>query len=298
MPPRTGSVAAALVTALVVTAFAAPPAHAATVTIAVAPTGDDANPGTLDRPAATPARAQQLARAQSAANDVVVQLAGGTYRLSAPLTFTSADSGQNGHTVTWQAAAGQAPILSGGSQVTGWAVQDAGQNIWVASVPQGADSRQLFVDGALAPRASISISRNDVQITTTGMNITNSALNYLATLPQQNRIEVESQNSFTDRFAPVQSISGTTITMQQPAWNNNNWGYDTLAKPFAGGSLQLENSYSFLKTTGQWYLDPQAGQLYYKAPGNWSPASHDVELPRLTSLLQIGGSYGSPAHDI
>src|SRR4051794_32578347 len=83
MPPRTGSVAAALVTALVVTALAAPPAHAATVTIAVAPTGDDANPGTPEQPVATPAKAQQLARAQSGANDVVVQLAGGTYRLSA-----------------------------------------------------------------------------------------------------------------------------------------------------------------------------------------------------------------------
>ncbi|MBM9440968.1 right-handed parallel beta-helix repeat-containing protein, partial [Streptomyces bryophytorum] len=117
-------------------------------------------------------------------------------------------------------------------------------------------------------------------------------------LPQQSRIELESQNSFTDRYAPVQSISGSTITMQQPAWNNNNWGYDTLASPFAGGSLQLENSYSFLKTAGQWYLDPQAGQLYYKAPSNWSPTSHDIELPRLTSLLQIGGSYSSPAHDI
>ncbi|MFD1051156.1 right-handed parallel beta-helix repeat-containing protein, partial [Kibdelosporangium lantanae] len=190
------------------------------------------------------------------------------------------------------------PVLSGGTQVTGWTVQDSGQNIWVASVPTGADSRQLFVDGALAPRSSIPISRNDVQITTTGMTIRNSALNYLATLPQQNRIEVESQNSFTDRFAPVQSISGTTITMQQPAWNNNNWGYDPLSKPFAGGQLYLQNSYSFLKNTGQWFLDPQAGKLYYKAPSGWVPTSHDVELPRLTSLVQVGGSYADPAHDI
>ncbi|WP_439381166.1 RICIN domain-containing protein [Amycolatopsis lexingtonensis] len=298
MPPRTGSAAAALVTALLVTAVAAPPAHAATVTIAVAPTGDDANPGTPEQPVATPAKAQQLARAQSGASDVVVQLAGGTYRLSAPLKFTNADSGQNGHTVTWQAAAGQTPILSGGTQVTGWAVQDAGQNIWAASVPQGTDSRQLFVDGALAPRAAIPISRGDVQITTSGMTIVNSALNYLATLPRQNRIEVESQNSFTDRYSPVDHVSGTSIVMQQPAWNNNNWGYDTLAKPFGGGQLFLENSYSFLKNAGQWYLDPEAGKLYYKAPAGWVPGDHDVELPRLTSLLQISGSYDSPVRAI
>src|SRR3569833_3052931 len=269
MPPRTGSVAAALVTALVVTALAAPPAHAATVTIAGAPTGDDANPGTPEQPVATPAKAQQLARARSAADDVVVQLAGGTYRLSAPLTFTSADSGQNGHTVTWQAAAGQTPFLSGGSQVTGWTVQDAGQNIWAASVPQGADSRQLFVDGALAPRAASPISRNDVQITTSGMTIVNSALNYLATLPQQNRIEVESQNSFTDRYSPVDHVSGTSIVMQQPAWNNNNWGYDALAQPFGGGQLFLENSYSFLKNTGQWYLDLLVGLFFFLVLCGW-----------------------------
>jgi len=88
--------------------------------------------------------------------------------------------------------------------------------------------------------AAITINRSDVKVTTSGLTIQNSALNYLATLPGQSRIELESQNSFTDRFAPVQSISGTTITMQQPAWNNNNWGYDTLPSPFAGGSLQLD----------------------------------------------------------
>jgi hypothetical protein len=289
---RLTAILAGVVTALAGVAVAATPAQAATVTIHVAPNGNDNNAGTAEAPVATPAKAQQLARAQPG-NDVTVLLAGGTYRLSAPLVFTTADSG-----VTWQAESGQTPILSGGTQVTGWTVQDSGQNIWAASVPQGANSRQLFVDGALAPRASISISRNDVQITTTGMNITNSALNYLATLPQQNRIEVESQNSFTDRYAPVQSISGTTITMQQPAWNNNNWGYDTLARPFGGGQLFLENSYSFLKSTGQWYLDSQAGKLYYKAPAGWAPASHDVELPRLESLLRISGSYSDPVRGI
>jgi len=230
--------------------------------------------------------------------DIVVQLAGGTYRLSAPLVFNAADSGTNGHTVIWQAAAGAAPVLSGGQQITGWTLHDSAANIWAAAVPTGADSRQLYVDGALAPRAAIPIARSSVQITANGMNIVDSSLNYLASLPEQNRIEVESQNSFTDRFAPVSSISGTTVTMQQPAWNNNNWGYDTLASPFAGGQLYLENSYSFLKNAGQWYLDPQAGQLYYKAASGQSPSSHDVELPRLTSLVQMSGSYSNPVANI
>ncbi|WP_333771716.1 ricin-type beta-trefoil lectin domain protein [Streptomyces sp. IBSBF 2435] len=267
-------------------------------TLYVSPTGSGTACSASAPCSVTQAKSSVEAVDGNMSGDIVVQLAGGTYRLSSPLVLGSADSGSNGHQVVWQAASGQSPVLSGGQQVTGWTVKDASNNIYAASVPGGADSRQLYVDGALAPRAAISIARSDVNITADGMTIVNSALNYLASLPQQNRIELESQNSFTDRYAPVQSISGSTITMQQPAWNNNNWGYDTLAKPFAGGSLQLENSYSFLKTAGQWFLDPQAGQLYYKAPSGWSPTAHDMELPRLTSLLQIGGSYSSPAHDI
>ncbi|WP_329182001.1 ricin-type beta-trefoil lectin domain protein [Streptomyces sp. NBC_01477] len=273
--------------------------HAATMTtLYVSPTGSGTACSASAPCSVTQAKSSVEAVDGNMSGDIVVQLAGGTYRLSSPLVLGSADSGSNGHQVVWQAASGQSPVLSGGQQVTGWTVKDASDNIYAASVPGGADSRQLYVDGALAPRAAISIARSDVNITAGGMTIVNSALNYLASLPQQNRIELESQNSFTDRYAPVQSISGSTITMQQPAWNNNNWGYDTLVKPFAGGSLQLENSYSFLKTAGQWFLDPQAGQLYYKAPSGWSPTAHDIELPRLTSLLQIGGSYSSPAHDI
>ncbi|WP_063770673.1 RICIN domain-containing protein [Streptacidiphilus carbonis] len=299
---RRRSTRAALVTAVTLGALAAAPitvSQAATATTLYAsPTGSGTACSSSAPCSLTQAKASVEAVDKNMSGDIVVQLAGGTYRLSAPLTLGTTDSGSNGHSVIWQAAPGQTPVLSGGQQITGWSLHDAANNIYAAPVPTGADSRQLYVDGALAPRAAIGINRSDVAVTATGLTIKNSALNYLASLPEQNRIELESQNSFTDRYAPVQSISGTNVSMQQPAWNNNNWGYDTLASPFAGGGLQLENSYSFLKNTGQWYLDPQAGQLYYKAPSGWNPTAHDVELPRLTSLVQISGGYSAPAHDI
>ncbi|WP_236059631.1 ricin-type beta-trefoil lectin domain protein [Actinacidiphila acididurans] len=301
-PERSRTLSGAFVAALAAGVVVAAPAvtsHAATMTtLYVSPTGSGTSCSATAPCSLAQAKTSVEAIDANMTGDVVVQLAGGTYRPAAPLVLGGADSGSNGHSVIWQAAPGESPVISGGQQVTGWTVKDAANNIYAASVPAGADSRQLYVDGALAPRAAITISRSDVNITAGGMTVVNPALNYLATLPEQSRIEVESQDSFTDRYAPVQSISGTTVTMQQPAWNNNNWGYDTLAKPFAGGSLQLENSYSFLKSAGQWYLDPQAGQLYYKAPAGWSPTAHDIELPRLTSLLQIGGTYANPARNI
>ncbi|WP_169739820.1 NEW3 domain-containing protein [Actinospica robiniae] len=301
---RSATVAlAAAVATLAGFGLSAPAAEAATpssptATLVVDPGGDDRNPATAARPVATLARAQQIARGLSTRENVVIDLLGGTYQLAAPLTLTSADSGRDGHTITWQGVPGQHPVLSGGQQVTGWQTYDKSASIYVAHVPKGEDSRQLYVNGALAPRASITIARSDVQVTASGMTIVNPALDYLATLPEQNRIEVESEDSFTDRYAPVQSISGTTVTMQQPAWNNNNWGYDDIAHPFAGGTLMLENSLAFVQSAGQWYLDPQAGLLYYKAAAGQSPKHLDVELPRLTSLLQISGSYSDPVTNL
>src|SRR2546423_5773961 len=133
-------------------------------TIVVAPTGNDLNSGDLGHPVATLAKAQEMARGLSDKTDVVVALAGGVHRLTRPLEFTGADSGRNGHTVTWQPMSGVSAEVSGGTPVTGWTLQDSNANVWVASVPRGADSRQLYVDGALAPRASMPLSRNDVQI--------------------------------------------------------------------------------------------------------------------------------------
>ncbi len=196
---------------------------------------------------------------------MTVQVAGGTYRLGAPLTFSAADSGRPGHPVRWTAAPDASPIVSGGNEVHGWSVQDKAKNIYVADVPVGSDSRQLYVNGAAAPRAAITIARSALTATADGFTINDPNLAYLASLPEQNRIEVESENSFTDRYTPVQKIEGNAITMQQPAWDNNNFGYDVVSHPFAGGTLLLENSYAFLQS-GQWYLDPSAGKLYYRAP--------------------------------
>jgi hypothetical protein len=230
--------------------------------------------------------------------NIVVQLAGGTYALSSPLTFTAADSGTNGYTVSWQAAAGARPVISGGRSVTGWSVADSSQNIWRADVGTGLDPRQLYVNGRIATRARTQVNRSDFRFTSSGMTFSSSGLSYLNGLRNQGRIELESVNSFTDRYVPVASISNNTITMEQPAWNNNTWGYDTLSQPFRAGPLYLANAREFLDSAGEWYLDSGAGALYYKPQSGENMSTADVRLPLLESLLRIGGSYGSPAHNL
>jgi hypothetical protein len=268
--------------------YVAPPAPRMTAAAAAAETGSAQQPFT------SVAQAAQSAHQLSASSDVVVHLAAGKYQLTQPLTFTEANAGQNGHTISYAGAAGQATVMSGSAQVTGWTLQNPSSNIWVANVGTGVNTRQLYVNGAEAPRAAISVPRSDFTFTSTGLTIDSSSLSYLDGLTDQSQIEVESVDSFTDRYAPVASISGNTITMQQPAWADNNWGYDVMAQPFEGGAMYLENNYSFLQQAGQWYLDSPTGQLYYEAASGQNPNNLDIELPKTQTLVQVHGSYSSP----
>ena len=232
--------------------------------------------------------------------DIVVELADGTYRVCLPpLTFTTADSGTNGYTVYWRTAPNARPGISGSQQATGWTVADSAKNIWQANVGAGFDTRQLYVDGILATRARTQVNRGDFTANTDGLTFTKQCV----VLPQypgrpiahRPRLGVD---SFTNRISPVQSISGNALTMKQPAWDNNTWGYDTIISPFHAGPLFLENAYEFLNDVGEWYLNSTTGTLYYKPLAGQSMTTAKVEVPRLESLLRVGGTYTAPAHHL
>jgi hypothetical protein len=285
-----------LTTAAVV-AFASP-AAAAPTTVYVSPAGTGTACSSAQPCSLTAAQAAVRSLNDAMSDDIIVSLADGAYRLSAPLRFTADDSGSNGYSVVWQAAPSARPVVTGARAVTGWALADAGRNIWRANVGAGLDSRQLYVNGAIATRARTQVNRADFTASSTGMRFSNSALSYLNNLGNQNRVELESVNSFTDRYAPVQSISGNLITMQQPAWNNNNFGYDTFTSPHRAGPLYLTNAYEFLDSPGEWYLNPASGVLSYIPLAGQNMSSVSVELPTLQSLVNVGGTYAAPAHHL
>jgi hypothetical protein len=270
------------------------------VVIAVSPQGSDMAAGTPDAPFMTIERAQAAVRTVNADHDVTVELADGMYRLPRPLVFTALDGGRNGHHIQWVAAENAHPVLSGAIPVSGWKIFDRQHEIYVADTPVGLDSRQLWVNDALAPRTSIEIPRADVEFTPQGIVLKNARYDYIAKLPDQDRMEVDATGFFTKRVSPVQRIEGRTLVLAQPAWNNNLWGYDTISKPFGAefAQLFLANSLAFLKEPGQWYLDPKQGNLYLRPPAGASIEHIDVELPRLTTLLAIGNSLDEPTQNL
>ncbi|MFH8616068.1 right-handed parallel beta-helix repeat-containing protein [Streptomyces sp. NPDC017979] len=112
----------------------------------VDPAGDDTGPGTAERPFAT------LERARDAAGPgTVVELRGGTYRLTDTFRLTAAHSGvvyrAHGHGTPAQ----EEVVLSGGREIERWSTGDDGTHR--AELP-GPAPRQLYADGRRVERAA------------------------------------------------------------------------------------------------------------------------------------------------
>lgn len=301
IPHRVAGLAGVLALAATGAVATAAPAAAApgkTLTVVVAPDGKAGAPaGDIVVPSLH--AAQSVVKNKGKKQDVRVVLDGGTYELDEPLRFGPKDGGLNGHTVTWTTAEGEAAVLSGGRQVTGWSLHDAERNIWVADVAPGTESRQLYVDGQPAEKTKLLLAadkkdRAHLTWTEQGLTLNDDRFGDLAAIGNHSDLEVVSMGSFTDRISPVASIEGNEITMVQPAWENNNFGYDTLKSPYNRGALYLVNAYEFFANADEWYLDSPNGKVYYQAEPGATMDGVDVRLPELETLVEIGGSYDEP----
>lgn len=313
---RAGAVArAAVVIGLSVAALPSPatalPAPTATPTqLYVAPWGKDTWPGTLDRPFATPARAQQAVRARAPrmTSDLVVNLRGGTYQLKAPLRLSEAagDSGRGGHRVIYQAYCHGTPrqervTISGGRQISEWRPDGRLRGFWRADVG-GLETRQLYVEGRRATR----LTRDGAGFPGT-LKTTRTGYVTTSTVPRTWRnpgdIEFVYRSGYVEGRCGVAGVSGsarrTTITMDQPCWD--------LAQELYGGPelleepTSVENSPSFAPKPGSWYLDRSRpghhGLLYFPRPGEDMRRAR-VVAPVLENLVTGTGRPGRPLHDI
>ena len=108
--------------------------------------------------------------------------------------------------MTWQAAEGAEPVVSGSRAVTGWTLDDAATGVYRADVGTGFDTRQLYVDGVQAQRARISVAPSDIALNADRVHDQRTRTSTTcSTLPDQKRIELQAMLSFTNRYAPVET---------------------------------------------------------------------------------------------
>ena len=137
------------------TALAYEPVICASQVFWVSPTGSDTNPGTSDAPFQSLTRSRDAVRGVDPLyrNDIVVNLFGGTYRLTEKLELDERDSGRGRNSVIWRAVPGEKPVICGSLKIEGWQRLSGIKNIYYADVEPGTRSRQLFVNGQRATRA-------------------------------------------------------------------------------------------------------------------------------------------------
>jgi Right handed beta helix region/F5/8 type C domain len=266
---------------------AAPATTASTITYWVAPNGT----GTVcssQLPCSLLA-AQLLVRAATrlGGTNISVMLNDGLYRIPATLAFDAAqgDGAQTGYTVTYESAPGAHPVLSGGLQVSGWH-QDA-NGIWEAPMPVDIDVRQLYVNGVRALRAS-GPNPATFTLTSTGYTMSNTTLSNWSNISE---LEFVYDVGWTQVRCGVASVSGETVTMDQPCFGNSTqkqYGVN-IALP-----TYVENAKELLTNPGQWYLDKSTYIIYYIPREGQNLNTADVEIPSLQTLVSGTGTESTP----
>jgi len=273
--------------------------------IYVSPGGSDANAGTsASAPLKTLQKARDVVRGldRGSAGTIRVNLASGTYRLTAPLTFGAGDSGTSGGPVTWQAASGAKPVVSGGLQVTGW--KKGTGSVWSAPVPAGFDTRQIYVNGKRAQRASGSLP---IALKQTETGYTTATTNPMDNWRNPTDIEFVYRGGlglWTEPRCPVASISPTVVKMAQPCWDNSTKRvmrtdgsgrtYNLVGRQkITEQPTSVENAFELLDKAGEFYLDKPAHTLYYIPRGGEDLTKANVEAAALEKLID-----GQNVHDV
>ncbi|PTY07114.1 peptide-binding protein [Opitutaceae bacterium EW11] len=255
----------------------------------VSPSGKDGNPGSLEKPFATLQRAQNALREKR--GDVFLR--GGTYYLSAPLVFASADSGSPKVPLVIQNYPGETPVISGGVRLENLNWQPCSNGIVRAEVPGDLRTEELFVNGERQVLARYP--------------------NYDPHSPYFDGYSADALSP--ERAARWANPAGAYFHAMHPAlWGDFTWritGRDADGKLQLEGGWQnnrgaaahqtirfVENIFEELDAPGEWFLDTKAHTIYFYPPPGLDLRRAVVEATRLRSLVEFRGDEAHPVRSI
>ncbi|MGW7074581.1 right-handed parallel beta-helix repeat-containing protein [Streptomyces sp. NPDC054866] len=250
---------------------------------------------TANRPC-SPQAARDVARTVSG-RDIRVELADGTYEMSEPLKLGAADSGRDGHTVTWTAARGAEPVFSGGRALKGWS--EAADGTWTADVPEGVTPRQLFVDGERAVRArGEACAATTCDATKTGM--TGATATGIATWRRPTGAEAVIKIRWRDYHCRIASVDGDRMTFAQPCWTNSAsgtnrtgpaWDSTTVDSSRYSGVAFFENARELLDKPGEFVWDADDRTVTYLPRKGEDMRRARVLTPVTERLMVVDGAH-------
>ncbi len=271
-------------------------------TFFVVTNGNDAWSGQLaepkrgkgDGPFATLPRALAAAREFKAGpgsknGSVTINVRGGTYFLTTPLTFKPEDSN-----LKLVAYSGERPVISGGRRIMGWKeVTVAGKKLWAADIPEAREGkwffRELWVNGQRRVRArhpnqgylSIESLPDKAPEWTKGHTRFQFRDGDLKAWPSVTNAEIVAMSRWVESRLPVTSVDETARVV--------NFGKRSVFELQKDDLYYLEHAFEALDTPGEWYLDATTGTLFYlPMPGERTDHIEAI-APVLTQVIRLEG---------
>ena len=276
--------------------------------IYVSPAGDDSysglisapNPKRTDGPLASLAGARDAIRKLRAQGKVTgpvrVIVGDGTYGISEALVFTSEDSGTEEAPITYEAAPGARPVISGGRSISGFK-RAADGKIWVAKVPDASNwrFRQLFIDGVRGIRARRP-NREDywfhIEKQLEPLKRANARFRKgdIKAWPRLREIECVLLRIWNISRFRIESVDEKNCIVKMHT------GRDRASMRRWRGDKRyyLENAFAFLDAPGEWYLDVEKGLLYVIPFDDKAFPSAEVVAPAVERLIHVEGTAEKP----
>jgi hypothetical protein len=268
-------------------------------TIYVSNSGNDANPGTKEKPVSTFAKAQELVWKLPLGASVKVLFGNGIYYLPEAIRFTEAD---NKTSVIYQAVEEGRAIISGGTLLhLEWKPRKNG--IFVAKVEGNPDIDQLYVNGK---RQRMARFPNAVA----GKNV-------FDTWDLSHQAKPDSTNNplSSERIARWKHPEGGYIhAMHSALWGDMHW---LIKAKNADGTLNyeggwqnnrpsemhpvyrmVENIFEELDVPGEWFFNSGEKNLYFIPESGTDLKSAKVEVVKLKELIVFSGDKENPVRNI
>jgi hypothetical protein len=273
--------------------------------IHVDPNGQNTNAGTREAPLATIDAAREAARKlvrHMDAGQVNVVIHGGVYRIEEPIIFASEDGGTESVSVTYTAAPGERPVISGGRTIAGFKVNDDGT--WVTEIPDVKSGqwtfRQLYANGSRAVRAR-EPDEGWFRVEKVGKD-RRTSFRYrdgdLKPYTNLDSLELIFLHDWSITRCPVKSIDAKSRTLTVPVQVGGNTGWAVMDWFEKEPRYFVENARELLDSPGEWYLDEAKGQLTYMPRPGETIESTAFVAPVVDQLLVVRGTQDKAVRNL
>jgi hypothetical protein len=277
-------------------------------TLYLAPNGNDAWSGRLakpnaaktDGPLASLEAARLKVRTLPKTEPIRVLVDKGTYTLRAPLTLAPEDSGTATAPISYEAAPGAQPVISGGQALSGW--QRTADGLWTTRLPAALNRfGQLWINGrratpartpnkfthyaagkatAITPVSTENFDRGKMTF-----KLRPEEAKWLQNLSSQELMNTvlvayHSWEISRHRIAKFDAATGEVLFTGAARWPFFNWQGQQ--------RFHIENVRAALDAPGEYYLSPD-NQLFYKPRPGENMQTAQAVMPVVDSFMQIKG---------